>query len=489
VHPPFQESSGNIANFNPVTADVIIPNNSLPPAPSFLAAIQACPVTPPPNCTKVLTASQAGLSNGLRHTYFGNWNPRIGFAWQPWANGKTVIRAAIGRYTQSLLGFFAWALTGVATSDVRTFNNYQGPGLPSWFSLPAATPPLSSLGSIASEGFYDGTDLTMKDPRSWQWNFTIERELPWRSSLRASYIGVQSVGLPVQVDFNQVPASTTPFSPSLRPFQRWTSLAALQGVGFANYQGTTLEWSRRLRDGLFFQASYTLSKDIGETGNAPSGLLAPEFPSFILENRFNTRYDRGNLGGSRRNRVLLTGLYALPFGRGRQWGGAWRGFREGLFGGWELSTIGLIQSGPYQTPTIPAGLDQSNTDIFDRCFRCARPDRIGNGNLANPTPNEYYDPSAFVPVPKGAGRFGNAGVGILEGPGTVAISAGLAKTFQVTDKLRLRTEATFTNLANHSNFMQPNVVVGSPTFGVLTSVQSAENGGNRTGQIAARLDF
>jgi hypothetical protein len=84
---------------------------------------------------------------------------------------------------------------------------------------------------------------------------------------------------------------------------------------------------------------------------------------------------------------------------------------------------------------------------------------------------------------------GNAGAGILEGPGTVAISAGLAKVFRIAEKLRLRIEGTFTNLPNHPNFAAPSVSVNSPEFGKLTSVYPGENGGNRTGQVAARLDF
>jgi hypothetical protein len=487
VHPPFQESAGNIANFDHQTGDVIVPDDSLPPALSFLAAIHACSVTVTPPCTGVLTASQAGLPAGLRRIYFGNWNPRFGFAWQPLADRKTVVRGSIGRYTQSLLGSFAYSATGIASSDVRTFNNYQSPAGVPWFSLPAATPPLSSLGQIGTESFFDGTDPTMKDPRSWQWSFTIERELPLHSSFGASYVGVQSVGLPVRVDFNQLPASITPFSVSRQPFQQWASLTSLEGVGFANYQGVTLEWSHRLRNDFFFQTSYTLSKNIGETGTAPAKVFPPEYPSFFLTDRFDTRYDRGNLAGARRNRVVFSSFVPIPLGRGRPFGGTWHGFRQGVFGGWELSAIGLIQSGPYQTPTIAAGLDRSNTNIGNRAF--ARPDRVGNGNLPNPTRDQYYDPSAFVAVPKGAGRFGNAGAGILEGPGTAAVAAGLSKTVRLTEKLRLRTEATFTNLANHPNFLPPSVAVGTPSFGKLTSVQSAENAGNRTGQIAARLDF
>ena len=118
-----------------------------------------------------------------------------------------------------------------------------------------------------------------------------------------------------------------------------------------------------------------------------------------------------------------------------------------------------------------------------------RPDRIGNGNLAHPTPDHYYDESAFVPVPPNAHRLGNAGVGILEAPGAAAIAAGLSKTFRFTESLTMRLESTFTNLPNHPNFAPPLPFVGSPLFGKLTTVYGGENAGNRTGQIAARLDW
>ena len=132
--------------------------------------------------------------------------------------------------------------------------------------------------------------------------------------------------------------------------------------------------------------------------------------------------------------------------------------------------------------------DPSNTNLGARTSNI-RPDRIGNGNPADPTPDRYFDRPAFVVVPKGTGRFGNSGAGVLEGPGTIAIAAGLAKTFRVGERIGLRLEATFTNLPNHPNFLPPNTNISSPQFGRLTRVQSVENSGNRTGQVGARIDF
>jgi hypothetical protein len=88
-----------------------------------------------------------------------------------------------------------------------------------------------------------------------------------------------------------------------------------------------------------------------------------------------------------------------------------------------------------------------------------------------------------------AGPVGNCRVGSLVGPGTVAIAGGLSKTFAFGEKLRMKMESTFTNLPNHLNYAPPSTDVTSSTFGKITSVQAAENAGNRTGQLALRIEF
>ena len=109
-------------------------------------------------------------------------------------------------------------------------------------------------------------------------------------------------------------------------------------------------------------------------------------------------------------------------------------------------------------------------------------DCIGNGNMANAATGSMFNLSAFNPIP--SGPVGNCGVGILEGPGTSTIAAGLSKTFQLNERMRLRFEGTFTNLLNHPNFAPPPTNVTSSSFGIVQSVQTAENSGNRTGSSA-----
>ena len=81
-------------------------------------------------------------------------------------------------------------------------------------------------------------------------------------------------------------------------------------------------------------------------------------------------------------------------------------------------------------------------------------------------------------------------MGILEGPGTEAVSLGVAKVFKVTEGVHVRFESTFTNVLNHTNFAPPATQIdNTTTFGVLSAPQTAENAGNRTGQLALRVDF
>ena len=81
-------------------------------------------------------------------------------------------------------------------------------------------------------------------------------------------------------------------------------------------------------------------------------------------------------------------------------------------------------------------------------------------------------------------------MGILEGPGTVGVSAGLGKSFALGERMKLRFESTFTNVLNHTNYAPPAVDISNPqTFGALQSNQTSANAGPRTGQVALRLDF
>jgi len=249
-----------------------------------------------------------------------------------------------------------------------------------------------------------------------------------------------------------------------------------------------MEFAHRVSHGLVFQANYTWAHDSSDAqGDAPAGFGGETNYGLAVVNRFDIAADRGNVAGERRHRFLLTGTYDLPFGQGRRWSSTSK-LVNGVFGGWSFSTVTLLETGAYLTPTITCALDQTNTNPVAAGSVC-RPDLVGNPFTGNQA-GQAFNLNAFASTPAGAARIGNAGVGILEGPGTIAVNAGLAKSVQLREGLRMRFEATFTNALNHTNFAPPATnVSNSSTFGVLQSAQTAEYGGNRTGQLALRLDF
>jgi hypothetical protein len=207
-----------------------------------------------------------------------------------------------------------------------------------------------------------------------------------------------------------------------------------------------------------------------------------------IANRYDINYDRGNVVGLPRQRLLLTGSYQLPFGKGQEFQGP--RLLNPIVSGWTLSTVTTIQSGQWLTPTMPAADDQSNTNMIVRNTggAIARPDCVGNPYL-DQTPAQFYNLNAFALPPANAGRFGSCGVGILQGPHMIDIDMGLAKRFNIGERFHARFEATFTNLPNHTNFAPPAMNFTSPSFGVLQAALPQGSGGNRTGQLALRVDF
>ena len=501
--PPFVDKNGIQANFDPnysgVGANgqgaVIVNNillNGLKPAPAFLASFNACglaAVNPNYNaatCTPVATNSQDGLSTGLRQTYLRNFDPRISLAYRPFRDDKTVFRAGFGIFTVTALGQLQNNNESNPQAAVNTWQNNNN-GVPT-FTFPQVTPPGAGLQFGGGE-LEQATDPHYRDAQSAQWNVTVERELTTNTSLRVSYVGMNSYRLNVSENLNQTRPSTSPYNFANAPFQNWGVIFSTNNLGGQNYQALELEATHRMARGLSYQANYAWTHNISDAqGDAPTAFQGETRYGLADLNRFDISANRGNVVGTRRQRLLVTGTYELPFGKGRQWLNS-SPVVGGILGGWNVNTITLLETGPYLTPTDSVTNDQTNTDPAGD-GSIVRPDRVGNPVPANRSPGNYFNFNAFAHTPLNAGRIGNAGVGTLEAPGTIAVSAGLAKVLAVREAWRLRFESTFTNVLNHTNYAPPATNISSQvSFGVLTAAQTAENAGNRTGQLALRVEF
>ena len=506
VQPAMFETNGDLASFDPALNSIVVPdkffsmvaNSPTMVTPVYIGTLESyngCSltnygVTPDPSlpCTKVMSASQAGLPQGLRHTPLHDFDPRVSIAYRPFNNEKTVVRAGFGLFTMTTLGPMSFNNAMVGVSDLVSYPNVAG----QIYQFPNATPPNAPI-TYGGGAFEEANDPYWKDATSAQWNLTVEQQVTPNTTVRLSYVGQGSYHLPITIDLNQVPASPNPYNQLAAPYPQFGLLMSSESIGNANYQAGIAEVTHRVSRGLTFQANYTYAKNISDAqgSDAPAGFASEEPYAVEIANRFDIPYDRGNVAGTPTQRFLLTGTYQLPFGKGQFF--KVPEYLNPVLGGWNFSTVTTIQTGQWLTPTMNAASDQSNTNLVVRNEEGAaqaRPDCIGNPIPSTQTPGEFFNVNAFAFPPQNAGRFGNCGVGILEGPNLINVNAALAKVFTLNERARLRFEASFTNLLNRSNFAPPALNVSNPSsFGVLTSVLPQGSGGNRTGQLALRLDF
>jgi carboxypeptidase family protein len=527
ILPGFTEDGGNLANFDQRNNSIVVPDNlagylaqqniqasNLGFQQSFNACNLGYTALP---CSSYITASQDHLPQSLRNIYKRNFQPRISLAYRPFNDTKTVIRAGFGVFTMTNLGPLSFNNSGNPTSALHTYAN-SGTVTSPLIQFPNTAPPTVGV-QYGGGGLDQGVDPNYRDPQSNQWNLTVERQLAANDSLRVSYVGMHSYRMNITEDLNQIPASTTPYQTTAAspyvdpraPYQNWFTLYSTFNAGEANYNALQVGESHRMSHGLYFDANYTLAKNLADNqGDNPTAFAGEVNYGVPIADRFNIRSDYGNVEGTRHQRFLLTGIYQLPVGQGRALLNT-SGWKNAALGGWELTSVTLVETGPWLTPSISAGgcqvpaltngacptlpdgqpetNDQSNTNVVNR-GAYLRPDQVSTNFYRGQSRAQYFNLAAFSPTPVGAGRFGNAGVGILQGPGTAAVSLGLAKTFPIKERIRMRFETTFTNVLNHTNFAPPATQIDVPaTFGVLSAPQTAENAGNRTGQAALRIEF
>jgi hypothetical protein len=495
VLPPFVSPLNNLTAFDKRNGGVIVPDHNVP-VQGFLESINACAgpynpygvANPALPCGPLESASSQGLGSGVRGFYKKNFQPRIGFAYRPFGDERTVIRGGFGIFTMTNLGQLSFNTTNISVAVVRTTANLNpGTGQPT-FQFPGVRTSGNPQTLAGTGDFYQNTPIDYRDPQSAQWNLTVERELIRDTTLRVSYVGTNSYRMSQTVDLNQVAPSTVSPNPNPKPYLNWGRILSSENQGSVNYEGLQSEVDHRTSAGLTLQASYVLAKSLGNVGgDAPTAFSPEVIYGTPVADRFDLAANRGNIASVRRNRVLVSAIYELPVGHGRHFLSHMSAVPQSLFGGWSISTVSLWQTGPYLTPITSPSYAPGNLNLVYRgAFQ--RPDCIADGNLAHPTPDNYFDLPAFNPVP--AGPTGNCRVGSLLGPGTVAIAAGISKSFAIGERVRVKFESTFTNLPNHLNYAPPSVDVSSPaTFGKITSVQSSENAGNRTGQFALRVEF
>jgi hypothetical protein len=499
LHPPLWDTGSNtgafLPNFQSTVGGVTVPGALA--VPNQKAVSMADPgligsVAPTP----LLTAQQAGIPSALRYTYLKDIDPRIGFAWRPFHNDKTVIRGGYGRFTEAPLGFNVLAGWATTTSFIPFFGNgYSGPnntGAP-LLSFPSPFPASLDAPQPGTASFLYAFPVNYIDPSVQQWNLTFERELGFGTGLRISYVGNHGSNLEVMQDLNQVHPNTQGYAAvaGTRPYPLWTVIESLTNAARSNYNALSADFHKRFSGGFQFDTSYVFTRDLSNAGGGNPTALPTQPASFVTD-RFNLGRDYGNVIYDRRHRFLTTYLYELPFGHGKKFLANAEGIVNGLLGGWEWAGVLVFESGPFLTP-FQATNDSAATNIFttlgsDRADIVPNVPLYAHGRNAQGNPI-FLNSAAFAIPAANIGRFGNAAVGSVVGPRTGIVSMSLIKTIPLTERARVRFGAEVSNLLNHKNYKPPNMQVGNSGFGTITALQTAEGAGPRIIELTARINF
>jgi hypothetical protein len=519
-------------------------------AQSFLASANACDpdgvnatnsatINGVP-CMQVVGNEVAGYPAGLKKYPHLRFMPRLGFAYRPFSNDKWAIRGGMGLYNINLLGTNFYSLTGTVQAQTEQYQNSYNPTTHAigyqWPSIYAGSSSAGGTTNYGQDYFGTANSINWKDPYTEQWSLSVDHDFGSGYAARISYIGSQTHQLVWAPDENTLPFSTTvsafnaPISSRL--FPNWGRINTRATGANQKYNSLQFEASHRLQGGLEFHSSFTWAKSLadnqGPAGTGFGGEGGGQRSSSILDRHV----DFGNVYGTRRLRWNTTLLYDLPFGRGKQFGANIPRAADLIVGGWRFSSILTAQTGPFETPYFPSGQGDpsgtgsglngsygNGTGSFDGGHRNQHADRVAGASLnpANKSRMNWINAAAFTcpgdstwtvgnPCTTGAGfnpltsaplgnhplpigRFGNSQVGSVEGPGLFNLSSGLSKAFLVTDRFKVKAEATFTNVLNHTNLGDPNMNLSSPSFGLISSAIASDFGGARTGQISLRAEF
>jgi hypothetical protein len=405
-----------------------------------------------------VTPQQVGLPNNLLVNQYNNWAPRVGLAFRPFSDNKTVIRAGAGVFYLLQSGNNTVSQPIINLPFIVDENKSQPTvnGVP---TLPVQTffQPFS-VNSTFNTPYVSTFDPHNKTPVFDQWNFAVQRGLAANMALEVAYVGSKGTYLENFSPFNVPtvnPNDNRPYQDRL-PFPQFSTGTTLENLSNSTYHSLQVKLEKRFSAGLSFLASYVHQKSIDGTG---------------ADNPFDLHTQKGPADSDITDRLVVSFEYELPFGRRRALLNGLPAVVDGVIGGWHLTGISSFQSGfpftPQLGPSDPANVNYA----YGR-----RPDVAGTGEISDPSINGWFNINDFsVPQPY---TIGNAGRNILRGPGSQNWDLALLKDFHFTEARYLQFRGEFFNAFNHPNFN-----VDSPN----TNIEDKVNGGKIFSAAAPRI--
>jgi hypothetical protein len=387
---------------------------------------------------RIVTAQQANVPNELQEIEHKQFAPRVGLAYRPFNDNRTVLRAGYGIFYVLQRGNPAVSYPIINLPFI--LDEFKGNTTP--------TPTLNTANFFDAPFGFGGPLLSsfetkLRPPYAQEWNLAIQRELVPNLSLDVAYVANKGTRLEQTLPTNYCsPGPGT--CQDRRPFTDLSGGTLYVNSGNSNYQALQVKLEKRYSHGLSLLGSYTWSKLIDDA-NVSSGGTGPANPT-------NYHLEKGLGQFDATQRLVTSFSYELPFGRGKHFGTGLSGAANKVLGGWTLGGIVQFQSGFPFTPVM------GSPDPANVAYEYARrPDRTGSGRIDNWTIDRYFDISAFQP--QAAFTIGNSGRNILRGPGLSNWDLSIHKDITFTEKLYLQFRLELFNAWNTAQFFNPDTNV------------------------------
>ena len=416
-----------------------------------------------------------------KETRYKNFGPRLGFAWDPLGTGKVVVRGGYGMSyfpematATGLVSFqvpwivaqsYAPATSPIGMAGVPTINQP--------FAAPIPVQPMTTADLNAANPSVIGNGMNNLTPYYESWNLDVEKQFTETLLGEVAYAGSRGIHLLLGYNPDEIePGPGTNASRRLiQPLNNMSSISEDDPRNMSNYNALQAKLTKRMSKGVQFLLSYTYGRelDYGAETNGCAQVCG-------VQTVTNFKAGYGPAGFGIKERFVASGLFELPFGKGKHFLN--NGMPSRIFGGVEVDLISTVQTGLPFTLTMANGVNNGAPSW---------PNRVCSGVSSKPDPYQWYDPSCFAAPPNNT--YGNSARGVLYQPGYKDFDLSALRRFQLRERLTLQLRLDAFNSLNSPIFGPPATTFNPTAAAGVNGRITSTNTDNRELQVSARFQF